>query len=241
MNLVIDAGNSTVKLFVFSGNTLKEKTQTALSAVNKTVRQLVNTYPIKRSIFSNVGSTSPENFLDGEGIPFIALHAGTPLPFRINYQTPYTLGRDRIAAVAGAFTLFPHTHVLVIDAGTAITYDFIDDEAVYQGGTISPGLHMRFRSLHEFTHALPLVEPARIMPEKGDSTENAIKKGVQQGILFEMESYIKKFMKQYGDLRVILTGGDTLYFADKLKKFIFAESNLVAIGLNTILNHNANA
>ncbi len=169
---------------------------------------------------------------------FIELTAGTPIPIRNLYQTPETLGKDRLAAVVGAHSLYSGRNVLVIDAGTALTIDFIDGEGNYHGGNISPGLKMRFQSLHDYTKRLPLLIQSNEYKMIGDSTEAAIIAGVQNGIIFEVKEYIERFTKQYPDLVAVMTGGDVNFLVDKLKIPIFVESNLVFIGLGKIIQYN---
>jgi len=140
--------------------------------------------------------------------------------------------------VVGASFLCPDCEILVIDAGTAITYDFIDSKKVYWGGNIAPGLDLRLRALHEFTQKLPLVSVKNETPFIGNSTDSAILSGVIYGIVFEIDGYINELKIKYPQLSTFLTGGSTFYFAAKLKNAIFAERNLVLIGLNRILQYN---
>jgi type III pantothenate kinase len=168
----------------------------------------------------------------------IELSHHTPIPIENKYQTPETLGKDRLAAVVGATFLKPDSDILVIDAGTAITYDFIDANKVYWGGNIAPGLNLRLRALHEFTQKLPLVEAKEESPILGTDTESAIISGALYGIVYEMDGYINHLKIKYPQLSAFLTGGSTFYFDTKLKNAIFAERNLVLIGLNRILQYN---
>ncbi|MDR1864532.1 MAG: type III pantothenate kinase [Bacteroidales bacterium] len=164
----------------------------------------------------------------------------TPIPVRNLYRTPDTLGKDRLAAVVGAYSLYPGKNVLVIDAGTALTFDFLDDTGNYRGGNISPGLQMRFRALHDYTQGLPLLEPERDGRLMGDSTHSAIILGIQNGIVFEMKHYICHFKEHDPEMIVVMTGGDINFFADRLETVIFAEPNLVHIGLEKIVKLNLN-
>jgi type III pantothenate kinase len=169
----------------------------------------------------------------------IFLDENTPIPITIRYKTPATLGKDRLAAAAGANYLQPHKNILVIDAGTAITYEFIDSKGVFTGGNISPGMTTRFRALNHFTGKLPLVNETDDVPFIGDSTETAIIAGVVNGIIYEMDGYIDALKTRYEDFFVFLTGGHSFYFERRLKNHTFAESNLVLTGLNRILEYNA--
>jgi type III pantothenate kinase len=170
---------------------------------------------------------------------FLWLDETVPVPVRIEYETVKTLGKDRIAAVAGAGYLQPGQNLLVIDAGTAITYELVEAAGIYKGGNISPGLTTRFRSLNRFTKQLPLVQEQAQVPLIGTSTESAILAGVVNGITFEMDGYIDALKVKYNDIYVYLTGGHAFYFENRLKNRIFVAPNLVLLGLNRILEYNA--
>jgi type III pantothenate kinase len=200
---------------------------------------------VKKVIFSSVANVPAEvdSFLKDN---FYCLHlsTATPLPFNIQYKTPHTLGKDRIAAAAGADYLYPGENCLVIDAGTCITMDILDHSGVFRGGNISPGVEMRLKAMHHFTARLPLVKHLRenqVLFENalGDSTENAIRNGGELGALLELEGFIRLMDGRYKDLKVLLTGGDADFFVKNMKTKIFAHPNLVLIGLNQILLHNA--
>jgi type III pantothenate kinase len=167
------------------------------------------------------------------------LNEDTPVPIRLEYETKETLGKDRIAAAVGANYLQPGCDLLVIDAGTAITYEVIESSGVYKGGNISPGLTTRFRALNQFTKQLPLIKEKEEVPFIGTSTESAILAGVVNGVVYEMDGYIDTLRAMYGDIFVFLTGGHSFYFERRLKNHIFADANLVLVGLNRILEYNA--
>ncbi|MBT6766833.1 MAG: type III pantothenate kinase, partial [Prolixibacteraceae bacterium] len=154
------------------------------------------------------------------------------------YDSKETLGKDRIAAAVGAFDLYPDSNVLIIDAGTAITYDIINEKNQYLGGNISPGLEMRFKALHHFTGKLPLVKQNKFDKLYGNTTENAILAGVQNGLVFEVDKAIDTFKEFYNNLKVIITGGNAEFFDKKLKNSFFVHFNLIAMGLNRILEYN---
>jgi type III pantothenate kinase len=239
MNLCIDQGNSSTKAGIFNQNRLIE----SFSFVDfgkKEVSSLLSKFPIETCIISSVVSDNKELKEDLKNrIQFLTeLSHETPIPIKNSYATPETLGKDRLAAVIGASFLKPDQDILVIDAGTAITYDFIDSSRTYAGGNIAPGLTMRLRSLHEFTGRLPKVEPKIETPLLGNSTETALISGAVYGIVFEIDGYIDALKIKYPQLSTFLTGGSTFYFDNKLKNAIFAERNLVLIGLNRILLYN---
>jgi len=169
----------------------------------------------------------------------VVLDEKTDLPINNNYESKSSLGKDRVAAAVGANTIFPNTNVLIIDAGTALTIDFVSESNEYQGGNISPGISMRFKALNTFTSKLPLLDKSDNFYLTAKNTNDAIISGVQNGIIFEIDGYIEQYKKKYADLKVILTGGDSFFFERKLKNTIFAKPFLTAIGLNRILEYNA--
>ncbi len=160
------------------------------------------------------------------------------LPFKLQYETPETLGTDRIAAVAGAFNLFQGEEIMVIDAGSAITFDFLSSD-IYKGGNISPGISMRFRALNEFTGKLPLVSPSDNFISPGQNTTDAIIAGVITGVTYEINEYIRTFEKKDTVFKIILTGGDSEYLKDKIDHPITYMPDIVIDGLNYILEYNA--
>lgn len=240
MNLAIDIGNSSVKIGSFRDGILK------LPVKNVQIQELgdiVEDINPERIVVSSVAIK-----VDRISLPFIksyptlVIEHKTPLPFKLDYETPETLGVDRLAAAAGAQVINPGGTSMVIDAGTCITYDLITGENVFLGGIISPGLKLRFRSMHEFTGNLPQIDDFNIQddmdPVFGKSTRQAMKIGVINGIKSEMESFIQAYMELFPDLRVIITGGKAKFFESKLKATIFVVPELVLIGLNRILEYN---
>lgn len=160
------------------------------------------------------------------------------LPVDIRYKTPKTLGKDRLAAVVAATTLYPNQNNIIIDAGTCITFDFVDRSRTYHGGNIAPGIRMRLQAMNAFTDKLPLVEPKLNQDFLGKSTEEALQNGAVKGAIFEFESFIHHICEIFGPSSVILTGGDANYFEDTNKNKIFVHSNLVLKGLNEIMKIN---
>ena len=240
MNLIIDIGNTRTKFSVFNHG--EEMISVPLEEfLPSHIDVLLNEHPsIDKAILSSVKDYSPElkHHLQQKIKLFIELDAETPLPLENCYESPETLGKDRLAAAVGAFHLYPGKNVLVIDAGTALTYDLVNDKGQYLGGIISPGLEMRFKALHHFTGRLPLVEKKDFQKLFGKTTREAIRAGVQHGIVFEADRAIDTFKEFYKNLNVIITGGDADFFDKKLKNSFFVHFNLIAIGLNRILEYN---
>ncbi|QRR01571.1 type III pantothenate kinase [Dyadobacter sandarakinus] len=236
MNVVIDSGNTFSKVGWFENEKLLRYTTRLEFA--EMIAEVRSQRP-EHVLFSSV-STTVEEFVHALDLPsnILSLTPDTPLPVTKNYDTPHTLGADRIAAATGANYLYPQENVLVIDMGTCITYDLVDQMAVFQGGLISPGVKMRFKAMHTFTKRLPLVEEEKNPAFIGKSTRSAISSGVMNGVQAEMEGIIARYRHSYPDLRVVLCGGDAPFFESSLKPPIFAVPELVLIGLNRILTYN---
>jgi len=242
MNLVIDIGNTRSKVAIFSNKKIVEQWTFDELKVSD-IEKLLQIFPeTDKCILSNVGKVNPEIILFiQKAIPeFIELSSNTPLPFTNLYESKSTQGSDRIAAIAGARVIFNNSDVLIIDAGTTITYDFINSSGEYNGGNISPGIDMRFKALHMFTQKLPLLNKKENNFFLGKNTNQAIESGVMNGIICEIEGYITTLQKEFKKLKVVITGGDCEFLAGKFKNIIFAELNLVMIGLNSILECNVN-
>jgi len=242
MNLVIDLGNSYAKIAVCEGTEIIESAISEKIS-NREIAYFISSYKeLKGAIISSVVNHSRElsDYLDATFDVFLELTSQTPLPLVNLYKTPDRLGYDRIAAVTGAHTIFPERNVLVIDAGTAITFDVVTDRGEYIGGNISPGMQMRFKALHKFTSRLPYLLPeddaVRML---GTTTDEAIISGVVNGLVHEIEGYISGISGKYKKLKVVLTGGDANSFDKRLKNSIFVVSHLNLIGLNRILDYNA--
>ena len=240
MDLVIDIGNSSSKGGVFDQQSCLHtfaRDQLAMAYI----KELLGEYPdISHAIISTVKKEEPSiaGLLQQTGISVLGPDHTTPLPIRNLYRTKETLGFDRIAAAVEASGRHPGRDILIIDMGTAITIDFVSSKNEFLGGNISPGLQMRFRALHEFTGRLPQVEAAVQEVWLGADTESAIRAGVQQGIIFELDGYINEQKKRYPRLQVMMTGGDAVFFDKKLKNSIFVDLNLNLFGLHRILQYN---
>ena len=239
MNLIIDIGNSRIKIAVFKKSELIHTEIFTLHLFLERVLKTIENYDCKNAIISSVINL---NFSDiallKSEINLIQLNSETKIPFKNNYGTPKTLGVDRIALVAAAVKQFPSKNVLVIDAGTCITFDFVTHQAIYLGGAISPGILMRYKALHKFTNKLPLLVP--IYPDTivGNSTESSMHSGVVFGVISEIDSAIDLYREKNKDLTIVLTGGDVNFLSNRLKNSIFANPNFLLEGLNTILTYN---
>ncbi|HRW62083.1 MAG TPA: type III pantothenate kinase [Bacteroidales bacterium] len=240
MNLAIDIGNTFSKMAVFSDGNITETYRYPEISENIT-ESIFNDYPeIKKTILSSVKNIDPKiiELIKSKSKIFIELSETTKIPIENLYHSKSTLGKDRLASAVGANNIFPNTNVLVIDMGTAITIDFVNDKNQYLGGNISPGLETRFKALNHFTGKLPLLQKKEQFDVLAKNTEDAIISGVQNGIIYELDGYINHLKNNYDDLKVILTGGDAFFFDKKLKNTIFVNSNLNFIGLNIILETN---
>ncbi len=239
MNLVIDIGNSQIKTAVFKDDIIIDK---EIFSKKDLYYRLVNIsvkHKISYAILSSVGKIDDSVFKKIQNLfHLVVLNANTKLPFKNKYETPQTLGVDRIALIAAAVNQYPNTNVLVIDAGSCITYDFVDDKKDYFGGAISPGITMRYKALNFNTANLPQLSISETIPNKGTSTEKAIHLGVLKGIIFEIEGVIRQYKAENQKLTVILTGGDIIFLARNIKSTIFANPIFLLEGLNSILRHN---
>ena len=239
MNLVIDIGNTQIKVAVFQQTILIFKDQFHSDEIISRVLSITEQYEIKNSIISHVTNLDRAIILELKKlVSLIELNHKTKLPFTNKYLTPKTLGVDRLALIAGAKGQFTNENVLVIDAGSCITFDFINKDADYLGGDISPGIEMRYKAVNHFTANLPLLNKTEVLPEMGDSTQNAIHRGILNGVIQEIEGVISQYKTKYQKLTVVLTGGDTIFLARNLKSSIFSIPNFLLEGLNSILIHN---
>lgn len=240
MQLILDIGNSYTKTAVFDDNKLCELFVEETFIERKLIAILEKYTNVSKAIVSSVLEINYKELLSKHIKSVHVFNNLNELPITNLYKTPETLGNDRLAGIIGAINVFPSSDVLVIDAGTAITYDLVTKDKNYHGGSISPGINMRYKALHTFTGKLPLVSQKDKMNFIGDSTENAIASGVQNGIIYEIETYINNIKNKYPEIKIILTGGDADFIRKNLKKnTIFVEQNLILKGLNSILTNNA--
>lgn len=239
MNLCIDIGNSFVKLAVFDSKGEMLFHKRFVNVLVQDIKKIQRKYPFQNVIISSVRKKALRFFQHLEkNYHLLILDHKTKLKFENTYDTPKTLGKDRIAGVAGAQALFPKKNIMLADIGTCITIDFLNKKGQYLGGNISPGVKMRLKAMHEFTSSLPEVKFSKVKTLIGKSTKEAMKNGAVYGIVLELESYIKRLKDDYGNINVILTGGDASFFAELIDYQIFVDSNLVLKGLNEILTTN---
>lgn len=239
MNLIIDVGNTRIKTAVFYNSKLIHTESITKESFDSDVIEIIKKYQCSNAIISSVGSLKNAQIpkLHAE-INLIELNYNTKVPFLNKYTTPKTLGVDRIALVSSAISKYTNKNVLIIDAGTCITYDYINNEGIYYGGAISPGLQMRYKALNFFTEKLPLLEVSEKFELVGNSTETSIHSGVINGVINEIDGIINQYRKKNTDLTVVLTGGDVNFLSNRLKNGIFANPNFLLEGLNTILTYN---
>lgn len=241
--LIVDIGNSSAKAALFEGDILVEEFRLEHEALPCFFAGWAVDDSIRAAIVSTVIPLNDEveQAIGQLPYPCLRMSARLKMPFRIAYRTPDTLGPDRLAAVAEAYAQKPGHDLLVIDMGTAITYDLVTAEGVYLGGNISPGIDMRFKALNHFTGKLPLVNKEGERHAIGITTETALREGVLQGVDKEIKGYIREYREKYPRLLVFLTGGGTFFLDNRAKYHIFADNLLVIKGLNRILTLNNEA
>ncbi len=239
MYLIVDVGNTRVKTAVFKNKKIIKHYVFDKTEIVFTIKNIVSEYGIKDGIISSVGKLLVNDVAELQKIVNLTeLNHQTKVPFINRYKTPKTLGVDRIALASAGVQQFPNKNVLIIDAGTCITYDFVTKKGEYLGGAISLGLKMRYQALHDYTAKLPKLEIEEINNFIGNDTETSIHSGVINGVVNEIEGIIGQYQRKYENLTVVLTGGDMFFLQKRLNFTIFANSNFLLEGLNTILIYN---
>ncbi len=242
IKLVIDVGNTRTKIALFKDDSIVV-TELVKGNFSSLLSKLVSIHGTPSScIVSKVSMNDADLMAALEPVinsNLIFFRSGLVLPVRVMYKTPETLGNDRLANACGGWALHPDKNILIIDMGTCIKYDFVSSQGIYQGGSISPGLVMRYKALTRFTSQLPYYKPVEIFPDLiGQSTEGAIRSGVENGMLGELNEIVLRYKELFDQTQIIITGGDHIRFADKLKSPIFVAPNLTLTGLKVILDHN---
>ncbi len=238
--LAVDIGNTRIKTGIYEGKYLHELKVFEGNSYSNLIEYIISKKNITSAILSNVKEI-PSDIMEVlfERFPLIILDDTTNVPLINAYKTPETLGMDRLSGVIGGAAIFPGHDVLVINAGTCITYDLITNDRVYSGGAISPGLMMRFKALYTFTDQLPLIKESPVGFIVGTNTEEAILSGVLNGAVAEMNGMINNFKEVFPSVKIVLSGGDSGFFEKHLKNDIFVALNIVLSGLNEILDYNA--
>ncbi|MFY7740348.1 MAG: type III pantothenate kinase [Flavobacterium sp.] len=242
MLLVIDVGNTQIKAAVFEQNTLLKKEIIAYEDWQISLKKVIKKFSeISILVVASVGKLEKNDFLTlDSGLNVYFVTRESKFPFNNLYASPSTLGIDRMILASGAVLQYPNKNRIVIDAGTCITYDFIDSNDNYLGGAISPGIRLRYESLHNYTAKLPLLKRESPSEVIGNSTLQSIHSGVINGISFELDGFINSVLDKNDNFIIILTGGDAVFLAERLKNTIFANPNFLLESLNQTFQYNNN-
>jgi type III pantothenate kinase len=242
MLLVIDVGNTQIKAAVFEQNTLLKKEIIAYEDWQISLKKVIKNFSeISILVVASVGKLEKSDFLTlDSGLNVYFITRESKFPFNNLYASPTTLGIDRMILASGAVLKYPNKNRLVIDAGTCITYDFIDSNDNYLGGAISPGIRLRYESLHNYTAKLPLLKKEKPIEIVGNSTTQSIHSGVINGVSFELDGFINSVLDKNDNFIIILTGGDADFLAERLKNTIFANPNFLLESLNQTFQYNNN-
>lgn len=239
MVLTIDVGNTNVKVAVFKQFNLIDKFVFQKNNFQNNFKIILKKYPNHlKAVISSVSQSEDDDILWLKKlIHVIEINSETKFPFKNVYSTPKTLGIDRMVLAAGAVIEYPNQNILIIDAGTCITYDFITNKNEYLGGAISPGLSMRYKALHDYTAKLPLLENNPPESFIGNSTNQSIYSGVVNGLCYEIEGFISEYSVKNEQFTIILTGGDAIFLANRLKSTIFADENFLLKSLQQLYTY----
>ncbi|KRD11841.1 type III pantothenate kinase [Flavobacterium sp. Root901] len=242
MVLTVDVGNTRIKAAVFEGSTALENFIFEKNELAEEIKKILEKFQnCSDLVVSSVGNVEKQSFLNFENRLNVHFFTHEDIfPFNNKYATPKTLGIDRMILAAGAALQFPKQNRLVVDAGTCITYDFIDENDNYLGGAISPGLRLRYEALHNFTARLPLLTLENPDSYIGNSTAQAIHSGVVNGFVYEIDGFIDEYRANFSNFIIILTGGDADFLAKRLKNTIFANSNFLLESLNQTFQYKIN-
>jgi type III pantothenate kinase len=239
MQLIIEVGNTNIKMVLFQEDVIKKEWK--LSSFDAVIFEEITQFPIQKGIISGSGNLDNiwiQSFLKLD-YSWIILE-NEHIPIHSSYDKNSKIGQDRMVNAYWSSELKPFQNNLIIDLGTCLTFTFIDKNNVLVGGSISPGLKMRFESLYQMTHALPNIDYQNLKTISfeliGTSTSESIENGVFRGLLDEIEQKIKAYQNQFNELNVFLTGGDAVFFQNKINFKIFADSNFTIKGLNSLLN-----
>lgn len=239
MVLTIDVGNTNVKVAVFKQFNLLDKFVFQKNNFQNNFQIVFKKYPNhKKAVLSSVSLLDEKDIIWLKNqIEIIEINSNLVFPFTNNYTTPNTLGIDRMVLAAGAVIEYPNQNILIIDAGTCVTYDFITNKKEYLGGAISPGLNMRYKALNDYTAKLPLLENNTPDNFIGNSTSQSIHSGVVNGLCYEIKGFISEFSVKNEQFIIILTGGDAIFLANRLKSTIFADENFLLKSLHQLYTY----
>jgi type III pantothenate kinase len=239
MILTIDVGNTNIKVAVFERFNLLDKFVFQKNNFQNNFKIIFKKYPNHlKAVVSSVSLSEDDDILWlKKQIHVIEINSKTKFPFKNDYSTPKTLGIDRMVLAAGAVIEYPNQNILIIDAGSCITYDFITNKNEYLGGAISPGLSMRYKALHDYTAKLPLLENNPPESFIGNSTNQSIYSGVVNGLCYEIEGFISEYSVKNEQFTIILTGGDAIFLANRLKSTIFADENFLLKSLHQLYTY----
>lgn len=238
MNLILDIGNTKVKAAIFRGGEILHSKSVSLGDLGNIIDEFIKKHNPNKIIASSVSASKEElKELIDDRVNWLFFDKSVKLPIDVEYQTPETLGSDRLAGIMGVYDINSDSNTLVIDCGTCITYDLLTQDNQYFGGSISPGLLIRYKSLNSFTKNLPLLNLKSDISLIGQNTKDAMHSGVYWGIVHEIDGVINSYKERFGNVNVIMTGGDSKNFANELKNTIFADQNLILKGLNKILDY----
>jgi type III pantothenate kinase len=230
---VVDAGNTNMKLCQVIDHEIRSV------ELFSDVSELCKTVQNKYVVCSSVLNSSLSEELKRVALSFFKVNHKVNLPFNSNYQTMDTLGTDRMCNVAGMLKYGKNKNCLSVDIGTCIKFDFITADAIYKGGSIAPGIRLRYQSLNEYTNNLPLINEMTGVSLVGDNTQNSMISGVLNGIRAEITGMISRYEQEYGSIDIYMTGGDAIYFDIPQKNNIFAVENLTLEGAVEIYKLNA--
>ena len=242
MLLTVDAGNTQIKAAVFERDIIIHNEIIPYELWKNKIKNILKNFPqIQNIAVISVGKLQNDDFssLQSE-VKITFINQNAKVPFINRYSTPHTLGVDRMVLASGAVLSYPNTNRLVIDMGTCITYDFINDNNEYLGGAIAPGIRLRYEVLHNYTAKLPLLNKSIPLSTIGNSTEQSIHSGVINGVCYEIDGFIEAYSLEYKNFIIILTGGDADFLAKRLKNTIFANPNFLLESLYKTFQYNQN-
>tara|TARA_B110000211_G_C13872558_1_gene461469 strand:- start:4 stop:717 length:714 start_codon:yes stop_codon:yes gene_type:complete len=235
MRLVLDAGNSSIKYGLFLNHVMIDS---GVLDKNQSISSKIDSETLSKiTVIGSCKVTDELHITSLPNVKHIQIDKNSRFPFKLKYKTPETLGIDRIVACSGNYKKGESS--LVIDCGTCVTFDYVSSLGNYEGGSISPGIKLRFQAMNNFTDQLPLITRFNKNPKTiGDSTENCMKSGVINGLAYELDGFISEYLALDNQLKVFLTGGDAIFFVEALKSSIFAQQNLVLKGLDFLIDLN---